>query len=226
MTTMRSVSKSRPSRRVSRMRKAFALASRRVGKALIPQPGLERVRAKVLADHHHRTAVGLERGSQVSRSSCSAALPIRIGGFDQISSYVAAGRSRPGRRGEPVGEPERRRVLVGQQHRPFVDVDPGDDRIRDRGDRQPDHAVATAEVEDPAPGWRGGLAEEDRRPDVEPAPAVDPRPADQRKPRPQTSQMNGSRGTAPTGLRRSSARSRDRTRGASDARCASCSSAG
>ena len=36
------------------------------------------------------TPVGVSRGSQVSSSSCSAALPIRIGGLDQSWSYLVS----------------------------------------------------------------------------------------------------------------------------------------
>ena len=112
-------------RRASSTRKPLALASRVGRAALLPQPALQRVGAEVLADHQHRPAARAPAGAARSAAaSCSASLPIRIGGLDQISSYVVVrGHVVRRRRREAVGHPERRGVLVGQQHRPLVDVD-------------------------------------------------------------------------------------------------------
>ena len=125
-----------------------------------PAPSSQRwseSRAEVLADDHHRAAVRAPAAAaRCSSRSCSACLPIRIGGFDQISSYVASAGTlrRASHAVNRSGQPERRGVLVGQQHGPLVDLDPGDARppaVRRgtprRGDGQPDHAVPDAEVE-------------------------------------------------------------------------------
>ena len=127
---------------------------------------------------------GARRGSQVSRRACSASLPIRMGGLDQISSYVAAsGTASAATAREAVGHAERGGVLPGQQQRALVDVDAGDHRVRDGGrDGQADDAVAAAQVEDPPRRGRLGLAQQHGGALVEPAAAVDPRPADQVEP--------------------------------------------
>ena len=104
-------------------------------------------------------------------------MPTRIGGFDQISSYVASGVHLVGQhRPEPVGDPEPLGVLPGEQQRPLVDVDGRDPRLRHRDrDRQADHAVPAAEVEHLAGRLRRSrLAQQHAGADVEPALGEDP----------------------------------------------------
>ena len=53
---------------------------------LVAQPALQRVAPRFFPTTITARPPGTSRGSQRSSSSCSAALPIRIGGLDQISS--------------------------------------------------------------------------------------------------------------------------------------------
>ena len=73
-------------RRVSSTRKPLALASRAVGQPCSPSQRCSESAPRFLPTTITARPPGASRGSQVSSSSCSASLPIRIGGLDQISS--------------------------------------------------------------------------------------------------------------------------------------------
>ena len=62
------------------------------------EPGDQRVGAQVFLHHQVRGACGLSRGSHVISRSCSASLPMRIGGFDQIASNVRSAGTCPATR--------------------------------------------------------------------------------------------------------------------------------
>ncbi len=118
----------------------------------------------------------VSRGSQNSSRSCSACLPILIGGFDQSAANRTSSGTCSGVTGTHVLAPEPRRVLAGQLQRPLVDVDrphrrPG----RVQRHRQRERSPAAAEVEQVALGRRRGrLAQQHPGAEVDVAAAEDP----------------------------------------------------
>ena len=125
---------------------------------------------KFLATTRWATPVGVSRASQVSSRSCSAALPIRIGGLDQSSSYLVSAGTWSGRcdpdlpaHVQPV------RVVAAERQRAVVHVDgvdhgPGAGQGQAERDRPP----AAAEVQDPRRSGRGrDLAQQDGRAPVQ-----------------------------------------------------------
>ena len=131
------------------------------------------------------------RANQCSSSSCSACLPMRIGGLDQISSYVVpAGVSSGAQARNRSANPSLSAFSLARSTARWFTSTPVTDPAS-AGTPSARHAAATARPITPYPVPRSstrpgtgrlGLAEKDGRPDVEPAPAVHARAADQLEP--------------------------------------------
>ena len=107
--------------------------------------------------------------ASAASNSCSAGLPMRIGGFDQIRSNRRSPGTASGSRTSTFVMPLTAAFAAAQLAGPFVDVDsdhPGGGRLP--GQRERDRARAAAEVEEHAGRRRRRrLAEQDLRPWVE-----------------------------------------------------------
>ena len=155
-------------RRLSNRRNPARLAIRRVGKPAWSSHRWSESAPRCFCTT--RTAVPslVNRSSQPARRSWSAALPIRIGGFDQIVAKRTSGGTSLGAAVRMFLSPLRSALCVGQLARPFVRVDGPDRRCRAaEGERHGDRARTTAQVEQVARRrWYRRLAEQQRRPGV------------------------------------------------------------
>ena len=98
-------------------------AMRSVGKPWSVEPALQRVGAEVLVHDQHGVAVGRKARSHVISSSCSAGLPMRIGGLLQMQSKRTSAGTSSGAATCDVRDAVGGGVRRAQLARPLVDVD-------------------------------------------------------------------------------------------------------
>ena len=150
-----------------------------------PQPPASESEPRFLPTTITARPPGRSRGSHWSSSSCSASLPTRIGGFDQISSYVASGSTSSGSTARNRSATPSRSAFsrASSSARSLTSTAVTRASGHRDGDGEPDHAVPAAEVEHLAGLHRRRcLAQQHAGADVEPPLGEDTRARGQLQP--------------------------------------------